>query len=131
MTETMIGAYGEWAASLRRGKLPELSFRRDEFTSVDAWRPVARARVLDRLAAPEIPTPESVETLEVGELDGVRVERLRWQLPFGPPTDAVCLRPAAATGRLPGVLALHCHGGRKCWGWKKVASAGNVELFMG
>ncbi len=130
MADTMIGAYSEWAAGLTRGKLPELSFRRDEFTDIDAWRSVARARVWERLAAPEIPTPESVETLEVTAVDGVHVERLRWQLPFGPATDAVLLKPAGATGKLPGVLGLHCHGGRKCYGWKKVARAGEVEATV-
>ena len=32
----MIGAYGPWAASLVGDELARLSFRRDEFTDVDA-----------------------------------------------------------------------------------------------
>ena len=127
MSENMIGVYGEWAAGLRGGALPELSFRREEFTDVDAWRAVARERALERLAGPEIETPTEIETVDDGEVDGVSFRRLRWQLPYGPATDAVLLRPVGETGELPGVLALHCHGGQKSMGWQKIARIGDVE----
>ena len=121
MEPNMIGAYGPWAAGLNRGKLPALSFRREEFTDVDAWRAVAKRRALERLAPPEVPAPDNVRVVETGAYDGLSFERLTWQLPYGPATEAVVLKPAGAAGPLPGVVALHCHGGRKCWGWKKVA----------
>jgi dienelactone hydrolase len=35
----------------------------------------------------------------------------------------VLLKPAGATGRLPGILALHDHGGNKFLGWRKIARA--------
>jgi dienelactone hydrolase len=56
-----------------------------------------------------------------GEFDGVHFERLSWQLPTGPRTEAVFLKPAGAQGRLPAVLALHDHGGNKFLGWRKIA----------
>lgn len=121
MEPNMIGAYGPWAAGLNHGRLPALSLRRDEFTDVEAWRAAARQRAMERLAPPDVPTPDNVQVVETGEYDGVAFQRLTWQLPYGPPTEAVVLRPAGAAGPLPGVVALHCHGGRKCWGWKKVA----------
>jgi len=121
MDETMIGAYGQWAAGLRRGKGGELSFLRDQFRDVDTWRTTARRRVLERMAPPKVPAPTDVETVDTGEYDGLRFERLRWRLPYGPPTNAVLLKPLDADGPLPGVLALHCHGGKKCWGWRKIA----------
>jgi dienelactone hydrolase len=53
--------------------------------------------------------------------DGLHVEHLSWQLPYGPPTEAVFLKPAGARGRLPAVLGLHDHGGNKYFGWRKIA----------
>ena len=44
-----------------------------------------------------------------------------WQLPGGPRTEAVFLKPAGAKGPLPGILALHDHGGNKFLGWRKIA----------
>jgi dienelactone hydrolase len=57
------------------------------------------------------------------EFDGLHVERLSWTLPCGPRTEAVFLKPAGARGRLPGILALHDHGGNKFMGWRKIARA--------
>ncbi|WP_258806292.1 acetylxylan esterase [Pseudarthrobacter sp. NS4] len=48
--------------------------------------------------------------------DGVITSQLSWQLGFGPRTTAWLVRPAATPGPLPGVLALHCHGGNKFGG---------------
>ena len=127
MTEpTMIGAYGRWAATLGEGALPALSFRREEFDDVDRWRPLARGRALERLAPPQLTAPEDVEVVETSELDGLHVESLRWRLPYGEATEAVLLKPAGADRPLPGVLALHCHGGRKCWGWRKIAQIAEI-----
>jgi dienelactone hydrolase len=53
--------------------------------------------------------------------DGLHIEHLSWQLPYGPPTEAVFLKPADAQGRLPAVLGLHDHGGNKYFGWPKIA----------
>ena len=41
---SLIGPYGQWAASLTEGKLPSHSFRRKEFTDLETWRKQARAR---------------------------------------------------------------------------------------
>ena len=52
--------------------------------------------------------------------DGLHVERLSWQLPYGPRTEAVFLKPATTRGRLPAVLGLHDHGGNKFFGHPKI-----------
>jgi dienelactone hydrolase len=54
------------------------------------------------------------------EYDGLAIEHLTWQLPYGPPTEALVLKPQGASGRLPGVLALHDHGGNKYFGTRKI-----------
>ena len=54
------------------------------------------------------------------EFDGLSIEHLQWQLPFGPPTEALFLKPAGAKGKLPGVVGLHDHGGNKYFGVRKI-----------
>jgi dienelactone hydrolase len=117
----MIGTYGPWAASLVDDSPASFSFRRDAWTDVEAWRPVARQRLLDRLAQPDIGGTPEVTVRRQHTYDGLHIEELSWQLPYGPPTEAVFLKPAGATGRLPGVLALHDHAGNKYFGKLKIA----------
>jgi hypothetical protein len=120
MHPTMLGAYGPWAALLVDGPA-SLSFRRDEWTDVEAWRPVARQRLLERLALPHTSATPEVTVHHRFVYDGLHVEDLSWQLPYGPPTAAIFLKPAGATGRLPGILALHDHAGNKYFGRRKIA----------
>jgi dienelactone hydrolase len=117
----MIGAYGPWAASLVDDGPASFSFRRDEWTDVEAWRPVARQRLLDRLAQPDIGGTPEVTVRRRFTYDGLHVEELSWQLGYGPPTEAIFLKPDGATGKLPGVLALHDHAGNKYFGKRKIA----------
>ena len=119
MTENMLGAYGEWAA--RRMREPaRLSFRQQEFDDLEAWRRLARTRFKELLLGPD-PADIPLATLQRrSQFDGLSVEHLLWQLPYGPPTEAAVLKPTGATGRLPGVVALHDHGENKYFGWKKI-----------
>src|SRR5215510_12161925 len=115
----MLGAYGEWAASLCPDP-PRLSFRRPEFTDIRHWRDQARGRYRDALMAPPGgPTPTATVQHHV-EYDSLSIEHLTWQLPYGPPTEALLLKPAKATGRLPGIVGLHDHGGNKYFGARKI-----------
>jgi dienelactone hydrolase len=59
------------------------------------------------------------------DFDGLAIEHLMWQLPYGPPTEALLLKPAGATGKLPAVLALHDHGGNKYFGTRKITRTTN------
>ncbi|MEZ5352372.1 MAG: hypothetical protein R2762_07015 [Bryobacteraceae bacterium] len=117
--QSMLGAYGEWAAGLVADP-PRLSFRRSDFSDVDAWRREARARYLDALAQPPTGATPQASVQHHIEYDGLAIEHLQWQLPYGPPTEALLLKPAGATGKLPGVLALHDHGGNKYFGTRKI-----------
>jgi dienelactone hydrolase len=123
METNMIGAYGPWAAGLAGEGPARLSFRdgRVPAAELDAWRTRARQRLRDCLLQPPTgPTPKA-QLQHQFDYDGLRVEHLSWQLPYGPPTEAVVLKPAGAKGRLPAVLALHDHGGNKYFGWRKIA----------
>jgi len=55
------------------------------------------------------------------EADGVAGEAVSWSTGYGPRTEAWFLKPAGATGPLPGVVALHDHGGFKYYGKEKIA----------
>ena len=120
----MLGAYGEWAAQALQDP-PRLSFRQPMFANVDAWRAVARARFHDLLMGPggaKTPVPLLQHHLE---FDGLSIEHLEWQLPYGPATEALVLKPAGATGKLPGVVGLHDHGGNKYFGLRKITRMSN------
>lgn len=103
----MLGAYGEWAAGISSRK-PRLSPEQ------------ARARFLELLLRPETGGVPQASIQHRIEFDGLAMEHLTWQLPFGPPTEAWVLKPARAAGKLPGVLALHDHGGNKYFGTRKI-----------
>jgi dienelactone hydrolase len=123
MHPNMIGAYGPWAAQLVGREPGACSLRSGRFTDLDAWRQQARARVWDCLLAPELPPLPAVTVEWTGIYDGLHAEKLSWQLPYGPRTEAVLLKPAGADAqeKLPAILALHDHGGLKYFGWRKIA----------
>lgn len=118
----MTGAYGPWLADTVLGDPPAaLSFRTGRWSDVRAWREVARKRTWECMAPVDLGRAPELRVDAQHEYDGLRVEILSWQLPCGPRTEAVLLKPAAANGRLPGILALHDHGGNKFLGWRKIA----------
>ncbi len=119
MALNMLGAYGEWAAYTVPDP-PRLSFRQPVFTDVNAWRPVARARFHEAIVAPAPPASPRPIIEHQMEFDGLHIEHLKWQLPYGPPTEALVLKPAKATGKLPGIVGLHDHGGNKYFGLRKI-----------
>ncbi len=117
--QNMIGIYGDWAARIAPDP-PRLSFRRNEWKDVDAWRSKARARYREVLLQPNTGGPPKAEVKRRFEFDGLSIEELNWQLPYGLPTEAVLLKPAGATKPLPAILALHDHGGNKYFGLRKI-----------
>ena len=117
---SIIGAYGAWAASLTENKLPSLSYRNPGFTNLSTWKKQARNRLLERLAIPATGSMPRVIVKRKFQYDGLYMEELSWQLPYGPPTDAILLKPANAKGKLPGILAFHDHGGNKYFGTRKI-----------
>ncbi|MGC4036194.1 MAG: alpha/beta hydrolase family protein [Chitinophagaceae bacterium] len=119
-TTSMIGAYGEWAASLANEKLPSLSFRKKENNDLTTWKKAARKALSDRLSIPSIAGVPSVTVEKQYEFDGLHIEELSWSVGYGAPTQAILLKPANAKGKLPGILAFHDHGGNKYFGCRKI-----------
>ena len=127
----MIGAYGLWAAQLLGPGPAELSFRQPRFRSLAAWRRQAMAKVRDLLAEPAQPWRPRARVDRRHRFEGLAIEELSWQLPYGPRTRAIFLKPDGAIGRLPAVLALHDHGGLKFFGRDKITRLpGNQHPMM-
>jgi dienelactone hydrolase len=120
----MLGAYGPWAAALAGAGPAALSWRRGGWPDVETWRTQARARVWECLAPPDTGGIPDVQIRRSCIYDGLHIEELAWQLPYGPPTEAILLKPQGASGPLPGVLALHDHSGHKYFGKEKIADTG-------
>ena len=123
-TPTTIGAYGAWAASLVPDGPGPLSLQNCPAGEFDARRALARARVTECMAMPEKPAGVVAEVTRSWVYDGLAVEEVTWRVPYGPPTQALVLKPAGAKGRLPAVLALHDHGRFKFFGKEKIAQTG-------
>ena len=117
---SIIGKYGEWATQLKGNQLPKFSFRNNKYTDVKTWRKVAKNQAIERLAIPDIGGLPKVKVTETLTYDGLHIEKLTWQLPYGRPTEAIILKPLNAKGKLPAVLAFHDHGGDKYFGTQKI-----------
>jgi hypothetical protein len=117
---TMIGQYGEWASNLTANKLPSLSFRNKEFSNLPAWKKAAKKRMADRLAIPDIGKRPPAQVNKKYVYDGLHIEELSWQRPYGEATQAILLKPENSTGKLPAILAFHDHGGNKYFGTRKI-----------
>lgn len=72
------------------------------------------ARLTRVLGIPVVPPTPDVRIESVTRADGVRVTTLSWWVGFGPRTMAYLVEPAVFEhARLPGILGLHAHGGKR------------------
>jgi dienelactone hydrolase len=90
----------------------------DDAPSADEINRRLRA-VLGVLPPPAAPAVAEHERWSRNGIDGVE---LSWETGFGPRARGWLLRPAGATTPLPGVVAMHCHGGMKFFGKEKIAN---------
>ncbi len=121
--KTIIGSYGRLAESLINKESGSLSYRNLKYTDLDIWKKKASSQVLKFFAPPETVKSGTVKAVCKNKYkwDGLIIEELSWQLPYGGKTEALFLKPADAKGPLPGILGLHDHSGKKFWGYKKIA----------
>lgn len=117
--KSVIGIYGPWASELA-GDPPLLSYRKDGWKDLESWRKQALEKAGELVASPETDAAPQVSVDKKYEFDGLDIEELSWQLPYGRKTDAVLLKPKNAKGPLPGILGLHDHGGNKYFGKRKI-----------
>jgi len=119
-TQSIIGLYGQWAAGLNETGLPFYSFRRKEWTELHAWQQAAKKRVMERLAIPEIGNTPEITVTRKYAYDGLHIEELSWQLPYGRPTQGILLKPLNQKGKLPAIIAFHDHSADKYFGFEKL-----------
>ena len=126
MGKSIIGGYGNWAASLV--KMPQnLSFRNSKWTDLKKWKAIATDKVLELVAMPRLGDTPVITVEHRYEYDGLIIEELSWQLPYGNPTKAVLLKPKGAEGRLPAILGLHDHVGKKYFGYRKIVKTSDEQ----
>lgn len=95
--------------------------REREITHDDPnWKEKGRAKFKELLLMPETGKDIRARVIERKNYDGLTIEEIAWQLPYGPETRAFLLKPEGVTEPLPGVLALHDHGGFKYFGKEKI-----------
>ena len=127
MDTSIIGQYGQWAASLTEKNLPSLSFRNKSQANLEAWRKAARGRVKERMAIPALGGLPQVKINKQYTYDGLHVEELSWQLPYGRPTEAILLKPQDQKEPLRGILAFHDHSGDKYFGKQKITKTADEQ----
>lgn len=117
----MAGAYGPWLSGTVLGDGPAaMSFRNGKWKDVREWQAAGRKRVSDCIRPVDLGERPEIRVDDRRVYDGLEIEHLSWQLPPGPRTEAVVLKPQATKGKLPAILALHDHGGNKFLGWRKI-----------
>jgi dienelactone hydrolase len=109
----------EWLA---RENAPKLSFLEPQWRSLDAWKAAARPVLRDRLGYAPVAVPLKGDLVRREERDGFAVEVIHISATPAYHIPARVLIPHNRGGRLPAVLALHCHSGRYTWGYEKVLS---------
>jgi dienelactone hydrolase len=108
-----------WAAAKQR---MGLSFLDPRWKSLEDWKRAARPfhnRLLG-YAPPALPL--SAETLGREERDGFTLETLRIRATGAYDIPGWFLLPSGRKGRVPGVIAIHCHGGCYTLGHEKILS---------
>lgn len=121
----MIGAYGPWAAELQGDSPGRYSFRHTSWDDPGEWNEAATVRFSELLARPDTGGSPEVTVEESIHYDGLIIEDISWQLPYGPRSRGYLLRPEDADKPLPGVVALHDHGGNKYFGRRKLVRTGD------
>lgn len=97
-----------------------LSFLREEFTDLNAWKEQARSKVLEHLFYSPSPVDPQPEVLEREDRDDYVMERVDFNTTPDVRIPAFVLVPKQAEFPAPGIVALHDHGGFYFYGKEKL-----------
>ncbi len=116
-----IGIYYDLASSELTRQEPQLSYLRPDWPEQRIWRTMARAKVHELLAfdPPDVPLEPTVD--DQWEMDGLVVEKISYDQPYGPRTEGLFMYPVDREGPLPAIVALHDHSGFKVLGKEKIS----------
>ena len=101
---------------------PRLSFLDSKWDSVASWKREARPVFKSHLHYNPKPKPLSAKTVKREEREGFVLETLEISATDAYDIPGWLLIPSNRTGPLPGVVAIHDHGGRYVWGQEKILS---------
>ena len=124
--KSLIGQYGPWVASQIQDP-PKLSFRNDLWSKIEDWKPSAHAKAQEQIGEPLIKENIVVTLKRKYSYDGLDIEELTWQLPYGRPVEAIFMKPENNTEKLPAILALHDHAGKKYFGKRKITKTSEAQ----
>jgi len=77
------------------------------------------------LGIPTLPPTPAVRVDHVAEAGGIRTTTLSWWVGFGPRTTGYLVEPVEHGERMPGILALHAHGGKRWIGAEQLVDLGD------
>lgn len=100
----------------------KLSFLDSQWRELEGWKKIARPIFRERLSYNPAPVPLRGELRHREERDGFTLEVVDISATAGYTIPARVLVPKGRRGRLPAVVAIHCHSGRYTWGHEKVVS---------
>lgn len=117
-----IGIYFEMVDAISKSIVPSLSYLTKNWPEMEVWRTEARAKVFELLAfnPPKVPLNATIDSRR--EEEGIIVENISYDMPYGPRTRGYFLYPKKRDGRLPAIIALHDHGGFKYYGKEKIVA---------
>ncbi|MBI5689515.1 MAG: prolyl oligopeptidase family serine peptidase [Verrucomicrobia bacterium] len=117
----------EWLA---RQNSPRLSFLDPRWTSLPEWQAAARPVLRERLSYQPAARPLGADLVSREEREGFSIETVRIHATDAYSIPARVLVPGGRRGRLPAVLALHCHSGRYTWGHEKLISRPGEPAYL-
>ncbi|MDR0569304.1 MAG: dienelactone hydrolase family protein [Spirochaetaceae bacterium] len=120
--DKLLGNYADLAEKTAESCAYPGSFLAEEWHDPEVWRHLIRGKVFDLLAYTPPKRDLNARLISRSGRRGVQTERVAWDQPYGPPTEAYFLKPLEAQGKLPAVIALHDHGGFKYYGKEKLTA---------
>ena len=125
-----LGSLYEPVQAIANSAPLELSFLRPEFRDLRAWQRTARERLLELLHYRPASVAPDVEVLDRKERDGFIEERLTFRTTPHFRVPAHLLIPTDRKGPVPGIVALHDHGGFYFWGREKLIQIDNEHPVL-
>jgi dienelactone hydrolase len=128
--KAVCGNYHEMMVHLSQEQTFPMSFLSPHWTDAQVWQSETRAAIMDALGTVPRPVPLNASIDNKYERDGLTVEYISYDQPFGPRTEGILLYPVGAAEPLPGVLALHSHDAIKYFGKEKLVAIENEPEIL-
>jgi dienelactone hydrolase len=112
----------QFVAQLAAENTPQLSFLNTRQRDLESWKREARAYFRRQLSYEPPRLALHAETVHREQRDGFQLEEVRIRATPGYDIPGWFLLPGRRSSRVPGIVAIHCHGGAYRWGHEKIVS---------